>query len=186
MEELHSRGETMAEGFFAKRDQELIKRLRKDVSNEECRKALKSASGIDDEQVLQHLIDQGITPSSLVAVSLIPMVAVAWADREMSGAEETAILKSANDAGIASDSAAYELIETWLKSRPEHELLEAWKSYVAAIKSKLDAGAASQLKQSVVDRATEVAKSAGGYLGLGSKISAAEQSVIDELKSAFA
>lgn len=176
----------MAEGFFARRDRELIERLRQDISNEACQKALKAASGIDDQEVLQNLIDQGITPDSLVAVSLIPMVAVAWADREMSEAEKTAILKSANDAGIASDAAAFGVIESWLSSRPEHGLLEAWKSYVAAVNNKLDAGAANQLKESVIGRATKVAKSTGGYLGLGSKISAAEQSVLDELESTFA
>lgn len=186
MEELHSRGETMAEGFFAKRDQELIERLRKDVSNEQCREALKSASGIEDEQVLQNLIDQGISPHSLVAVSLIPLVAVAWADREMSDGEESAILKAANDAGVDSDSAAFEVVQSWLKTRPDDDLLTAWKSYVLAIKSKLDPGAAVQLKHSVINRSTEVAKSTGGYLGLGNKISAAEQSVLDDLESAFA
>jgi hypothetical protein len=186
MEELNSRAETMANGFFAKRDQELVQRLRKDLNNEQCRNALKAASGIDDDQVLQNLIDQGITPESLVTVSLIPMVTVAWADREMSGAEEEAILKAASDAGITEDSAAYGVVASWLKSRPEDELLEAWKSYIASVKSKLDAGATAQLKHSVVNRSTEVAKSTGGYLGLGSKISAAEQSVLDDLESAFA
>jgi len=185
MEELHSRGETLAESFFKKRDQELIKKLREELSSEGDRSSLKSASGIEDEAVLKGLVEQGITPESLTAVSLIPLVAVAWADRQMSDSEKTAILKAAAEAGIGADSAAYGMVESWLETRPEDDLLEAWKSYVASIKSKLDPAATGQLKHSVLTRSKDVASAAGGYLGIGNKISAAEQSVIDELKAAF-
>ena len=57
MEELHSRGESLAESFFAKRDKELIENLRKELSSEEDRTSLKAASGIEDEAVLQGLVD---------------------------------------------------------------------------------------------------------------------------------
>ena len=185
MEELHSRGESMADSFFKQRDQELMAKLREEVSNEQCQLALKAASGIEDETVLQELVENGITPETLTAVSLIPLVTVAWSDRQMADAEKTAILKAANDVGVTSESAAYSVVESWLQSRPEDELLAAWKHYIATVKSKLDPAATSQLKHSVVTRSTEVAKAAGGYLGLGSKISAVEQAVIDDLTSAF-
>ena len=185
MEELHSRGETLAESFFKQRDQELVKKLREEVTNEECQLALKAASGIEDEATLQSLIDIGISPETLTAVSLIPLVTVAWADREMADAEKTAILKAANDAGVTSESAASGVVESWLQHRPDEDLLSAWKSYISAVKNKLDPAATSQLKHSVVTRSTEIAKAAGGYLGLGSKISDAEQAVIDDLASEF-
>ena len=35
MEELHSRGESMADSFYKQRDQELLAKLREEVSNEE-------------------------------------------------------------------------------------------------------------------------------------------------------
>jgi len=184
MEELHSRGESLAESFFAKRDKELIENLRKELSSEEDRTSLKAASGIEDEAVLQGLVDQGITPETLTAVSLIPLVTVAWADREIAKSEKEAILKAASEAGVGSDSAAYGLVESWLQTRPEDGLLDAWKNYVASIKSALDPAATSQLKHAVMTRAKEVAAAAGGYLGL-KKISAAEQSVIDDLEAAF-
>ena len=185
MDELNSRGESLAESFFAKRDKELLEKLKQELSNEDDRTSLKAASGIEDDAVLQGLVDQGITPESLTAVSLIPLVAVAWADREMADSEKTAILKAATEAGVTSDSVAYSVVEGWLETRPENDLLEAWKNYVASIKSKLDPSATGQLKHSVMTRSKEVARAAGGYLGL-SKISAAEQGMIDELESAFA
>lgn len=185
MEELHSRGESLAESFFAKRDRELMEKLREELSNEQNRAALKCASGIQNDAVLQGLIDHGITPQSLAAVALIPLVVVAWADREMAPSEKDAILQAATDAGVATGSGAYEVLESWLKSRPGEDLLTAWKNYIAAIKENLDPAATSQLKHSVMTRATEVAESAGGYLGLVSKISAVEQTAIDDLKASF-
>jgi len=185
MDELNSCGEKMAESFFAKRDKELLEKLRADMSNEENRSTLKSASGIEDETVLQGLVDSGITPEALTAVSLIPLVAVAWADREMNDKEKSAILKAAADAGLTSDSEAYSVLEGWLQSKPEDFLLGTWKTYISSVKRKLDPAATSQLKISVLARSTEVAKAAGGYLGLGSKISDAEQGVLDELTAAF-
>lgn len=184
MDELNSRGESLAESFFAKRDKELLQKLKEELSNEDDRSALSAASGIEDEAVLQGLVDQGITPESLTAVSLIPLVAVAWADREMADAEKKAILQAAADAGVTSDSTAYSVVQEWLETRPESDLLDAWKNYVASIKDKLDPSATGQLKHSVMSRSKDVARAAGGYLGL-SKISAAEQTVIDELEAAF-
>jgi hypothetical protein len=184
MDELNSRGESLAESFFAKRDKELLQKLKEELSNSDDRTALKAASGIEDDAVLQGLVDQVITPESLTAVSLIPLVTVAWADREMSAAEKSAILKAAADAGVTADSAAYSVVEGWLQTRPELELLEAWKNYVDSIKSKLDPAATGQLKHSVMTRSKEVAKASGGYLGL-SKVSSAEQAAIDDLEAAF-
>jgi len=184
MDELNSCGESLAESFFKNRDRELVEKLRKDLSNEENRSTLKAASGIEDDTVLQGLLDNGITPESLTAVSLIPLVAVAWADREMSDTEKTAILKAAAEAGLTSESEAYGVLDSWLQSRPEDFLLSTWKTYISSVKRKLDPAATSQLKHSVISRSTEIAKAAGGYLGI-SKISAAEQTVIDELTAAF-
>lgn len=184
MDELNSRGESLAESFFAKRDKELLEKLKHELANEDDRSSLKAASGIQDDAVLQNLIEQGITPESLTAVSLIPLVTVAWADREMADAEKKAILDAATDAGVTTDSTAYSVVQGWLETRPQSELLEAWKSYVTSIKNNLDPSAISQLKHSVMTRSKEVARSAGGYLGL-SKISAAEQAIIDELEATF-
>ena len=184
MDELNSLGASLAESFFAKRDKELLEKLKHEWANEDDRSSLKAASGIEDDAVLQGLIEQGITPESLTAVSLIPLVAVAWADREMADSEKQAILRAAADAGVTSDSTAYEVVEGWLETRPTSDLLKAWKNYVTSIKSKLDPSATGQLKHSVMTRSKEVARASGGYLGL-SKISAAEQAVIDELEATF-
>ena len=73
-----------------------------------------------------------------------------------------------------------------MDEQPDDQLLASWTEYVGAMKSKLDADALSQLKTSIISRAQTVAESAGGYLGLGSKVSSAEERVLKTLESAFA
>ena len=65
------------------------------------------------------------------------------------------------------------------------ELLDAWKSYIAAVKESADATAFGQLKTKVLATAQTVAESAGGLLGFGNKTSDAEKKVLDDLASAF-
>jgi hypothetical protein len=182
---LHERGKAMEDRFFAEKDEKLLEQLRSELSAKESRDALESASGITDATVLDALIDCGITPESLTSVSLIPLVAVAWADDLMEDSEKEAILKAAATAGITSGTASYAMLESWLGARPGAELLDSWKAYISTLKSSLSEPAFVQLKGSVIGRAEDVAKSAGGFLGLGNKVSATEEKVLKELAAAF-
>ncbi|MGH7897068.1 MAG: hypothetical protein ACREQQ_03900, partial [Candidatus Binatia bacterium] len=87
--------------------------------------------------------------------------------------------------GIKPESAAHRLLEDWLTKRPEPRLLTTWKDYVKALSTSLDAGALGAVRQDVLGRARAVAEAAGGFLGLGSKISKAEEKTLRELEQAF-
>jgi len=186
MDDLNGLGNTMAERFFKERDKELLEKLTQEVAGDDSRDALSAASGIDDAAVLDSLIASGIGPDTIASVTLIPLVAVAWADREMEDKEREAILKAAVEAGITSGSASFSILEKWLDEKPDDQLLASWTDYVGAMKSKLDDAAVNQLKGSIVTRATTVAEAAGGYLGLGNKVSDVERKVLTQLESAFA
>ena len=185
MDELKGLADVMADRFFKERDKELLQKLKAEAEGEDARAALANVSGIDDPAALDALLDEGISLDTVAAISLIPLISVAWADREMDAKERVAILKATTDAGITEGSASYELLESWLANKPQDHLLDSWVLYVKSMKEKLDPGAMSQLKTSVLSRATEVAASAGGYLGLGNKISETEKNVIATLESAF-
>jgi len=149
-------------------------------------RALAAASGVSDTAVLDSLINSGIGPDTIASVSLIPLVAVAWADRKMEAKEREAILKAATEAGIEASSASYSIMEKWLDEQPDDQLLGAWTEYVSAMKSTLDEAAVNQLKSSIVSRAQTVAEAAGGILGLGNKVSDAERNLLAKLEEAFA
>lgn len=182
---LHDRGQALEDAFFAEKDQELLRKLKEEYSKEEKRTALSRSSGITDENLLNHLVDLNIDPTSFASFALLPLIQVAWADGKMQKAEREAILNAAESSGITKESAAYEVLESWLDESPGQELYDAWKEYAATLKSTLDAAQLTNLKNRILGRAREVAESAGGILGFGNKVSDVEAAVLDELSAAF-
>lgn len=181
---LFERGKALEDRFFSEKDKQLLDQLKAEMATEEIRHSLAAACGIENEHVLDALIANKISAESLTSVALIPLIAVAWADGQMASQERKAILQAAKDAGIESGTAAYSLLESWLNTKPQAELLQSWKSYIAAMKQTLDETTLKQLKNSVIGRAKQVANAAGGILGIGAT-SDDEAQVIAELEKAF-
>ncbi len=175
----------MEESFFADENAKLLKRLREESKDKERRDALRAVLRIDDEAVIDALVELDLYPETVVAFSLVPLIMVAWADWEIQAREREAVMKAAFDRGIVEGSTTCELLENWLLRKPEPEILETWKHYVGAIVDTMDANNRSLLRDGVLAQAKAVAEAAGGFLGFGSKISDAEQKVLDDLASAF-
>jgi hypothetical protein len=183
---LGDRRKALEEEFFAKHNQQLLRQLRETTAAKAKHEALAAASGITDAAVLAQLAAVGLSSETVAALSLVPLVEVAWADGRLDDKERGALLAAAEHAGLSKDSASYQLLEEWSRQRPSPRLLAAWKAYVAALSRMLDVQATQALKQDLLGRAREVAEAAGGFLGLGKRISSAEQAVLTELEQAFA
>ena len=182
---LSDRRSALEESFFRRRDAELVEQMKKQMSSDSQRDALAAASGIADDKMLDQLAALNLTGDTVAALSLVPLVQVAWADDKLEPGERDAVLKAATEAGLGKDSAAYKLLLGWLDSQPEPELFSAWSEYVQELVKTIAAEEADSLREGLISRAEDVAKAAGGILGLGNKVSEAEQAVIDQLKSAF-
>jgi hypothetical protein len=183
---LGDRRKALEEEFFAKQNRQLLRELQRTTAAKARQEALASASGITDSAVLEQLAAVDLSGETVAALSLVPLVEVAWADGHLDAKERSALLTAAEQAGLNKDSASYQLLDEWLREAPSPRLLEAWKAYVAALSRTLDAQATQALKQDVLGRARAVAEAAGGFLGLGSRISNAEQAMLRELEQAFA
>lgn len=179
---LGDRRKALEESFFAKESEKLREALQEKEQAQAKRQALSAASGITDDAVLEELIALDIRSDTLAALSLVPLVEVAWADGTIEDDERSAILSAAKEAGLSGESAA--LLDGWLVTRPSHEVVSAWKDYVAALASTMDAAAKDKLKQDLLGRARTVAESAGGFLGIG-KISIEEEAKLEALARAF-
>ena len=182
---LGDRRKALEEAFFAKHNAQLRQRLQEAETARVQKDTLRTVSGITDEAVLDQLIALGIHSETVAALALIPLIEVAWADGTIEAKERQAILSAAQAAGLSEGSASYQLLEGWLTNRPASTLLAAWKDYVAALTATLDAAAKMTLKQDLLGRARAVAEAAGGFLGLGEKISNAERAKLTELERAF-
>ena len=181
---LHDRGKAMEDVFFHDVDQKLMDQMKAELAADQDRTELVAATGIEDTEVINRLLDHGISAETLATVGLIPLIAVAWADDKMEPAERDAVLRAARESGIVEGNASYRLVSNWLTHRPDSEFLQTWKDYVQSLKQTLDATSLAQVQKSVITRAQRVANAAGGFLGLG-RTSAVEQQVIDDLNATF-
>lgn len=182
---LAERKKGLEEAFFAEQDAILRRRLREADEAKARHDALSSASGIKDMAVLDKLAAVGLTGETLAALSLVPLVLVAWVDGEVNERERTAALSAAEEIGLSRESPSHVLLQGWLARRPPQDLYDAWKAYAAALSAVLDPLARRALRNGMMDRARYVAEAAGGFLGLGRRVSDAEQAVLDELGRAF-
>lgn len=178
-----ARRKALEESFFTKQEAELREKMRKEAAKKSQFEALKSASGIDDEDVLHELVRLEISADDLAAVSLVPIIEVAWADGTVVK-EHKAIMQAAQDIGIEPGSSAAGLLDAWLSHRPDRALFDNWKLYTAAIASEMTDVGKQHLAEQLIGHARAVAQSAGGFLGL-SKISKEEQAILDELTQAL-
>ena len=182
---LGERKKSLEESYFAKESAKLAQKLRAKREKTAAAEGLAQVSGISDTEIIDKLAELGIAPDTWAALSLIPLVEVAWADGRVSEKERRAVLSAAEANGIAKGSAAHELLESWLGVRPDPRFLEAWGAYIVEICSNLSAAERSALESEILERAIQVGKAEGGILGLGSKLSDSERTVIDELRKAF-
>ncbi len=185
MDQGHRReGVDLEEAFFAKESARLLEQLRAKDEKEEQREMLRQVVRIKDEAFLDRLIALEIRPETAMALRLIPLVTVAWADGHMDDREREAILNAAREQGLAAEEMSRQVLRDWLESKPDVRLLNLWKDYIRHIWNKFTDDEQFQMRQNLLSAAEEVASSAGGFLGLA-KISAAEQEVIDDLKKTF-
>lgn len=176
---------SLEDSFFHAQDEKLLNEFRQQLATKELKDQLADCSGIHDQNVLDRLLELNIRPQTLAALSLVPLIEVAWADGKMPDKNRTAVLEAAERMGIAPQDDAHQLLEAWLKQRPGADLLQGWKQYVRALCDKLDAAAQERLKHDLLDRAQKIAEAAGGVLGMG-RVSAAEKAKLAELDRAFA
>lgn len=177
---LKDRGRALEEEFFARYNRKLIEELRQ----KQKREALSSVSGITHKEVLDRILALDIDHDTFAALTLVPLVEIAWADGKMDRREREATLRAAGEIGIDTDSPAYELLDHLLEQRPSLELMRTWKAYVHELCSAMQPSERDELKANVLGRARSVAEAAGGFLG-SSKISDAEHAILDELTEAF-
>src|SRR5580765_3358229 len=112
--------------------------MKEKLESQSTREELRKASGMSDDAVLDKLVALGLKANTIAALSLVPLIAVAWADGQIQDNERTAILQGAHGKGLEQGTDGYELLQTWLKQPPSDELFLAWEAYIKALASQLN------------------------------------------------
>lgn len=181
---LGDRRMALEEAFFRKENEKHLAELRAELAAKKSKEELRTASGVTDEAALDHLVELGVSGHTLAALSLVPLIHVAWADGKMDEREREAVLMAASGKGIEPDSAGHRLLAGWLARPPEPVLFDAWRAYIKELASSLVPGQRGLLKSQILAFAQTVAESAGGFLGMKS-VSAAEKAALAEIEAAF-
>lgn len=181
---LGDRKKALEEEFFRKQNERQRAALQARRKREESASALREA-GITDEAMIGRLLDLGVDAEAMVALELVPLVAVAWADGTMDDRERDAVLRAAREAGVTEDQPAFALLAGWLGEAPPPHLLETWAAYVRDLCAAMAPDARTAFREQLLGRTRAVAEAAGGFLGVFGKVSAKEQAVLGELERAF-
>ncbi|HKE16905.1 MAG TPA: hypothetical protein VKB80_18660 [Kofleriaceae bacterium] len=181
---LKERRETLEEEFFHRLQSDQIEALRGELERKDTRDQLRAACGIADDVVLDQLLALGLSGVTMTAVSMVPLVWVAWADGTVQEAERKAVLKAAHERGIDDGGAAHKLLAGWLERPPKQELFDAWGAYTRALVDTLVPSQRTQLRGQIVGMARKVAEAAGGFLGIH-RISHKEEVALRAIEAAF-
>jgi hypothetical protein len=184
-DDLNRAGRSLEDAFFARENARLLEELRAKALREERRKALRSVIQIQDEGLVDHLLELGLGPETILAVTLVPLAMVAWADGSIEPAEREAILRAASEKGVVPGTVAGQMLETWLSKPLDAQLVETWREYLKTILPALTPHEREEVRKMGLERARSIAEAAGGFLGLGS-VSSAERAVLDDLAKVLA
>ena len=176
---------SLEEAFFARENAQLLEAMRKKAAVQERRDALRQVMKKADDALLDRLLELGVSAQTILAMMLLPLARVAWADGTIDAKERAAILKAAEERDMPAGSASHELLKSWLEHKPSDSVVAAWKTYVDGMWSSLAAHQREEMRLRLLHLARGVAEATGGFLGLGSKISPAEQAVLDEIEAAL-
>jgi tellurite resistance protein len=172
--------------YFAKRDAVLIERIRASAKLGDIAHAMAEKLRLDDPALLDRIVKLGVTRDSAAAFLLAPLVEIAWADGDVSKAEQDAIVRFATARGVAPDSADMAQLLQWLKARPPHDLFASALEAIKLGLSVLPPDEAHERVTAMLHTCKEVAQAAGGIerlLSLGGTVSPHERSVLAEIRT---
>ncbi|MBA3462084.1 MAG: hypothetical protein H0T46_19145 [Deltaproteobacteria bacterium] len=181
---LEERGRALEDQFFEKENAAKLSAMKGKLDAQQSREDLRKASGMTDDAVLDKLVTLGLKSNTIAALSLVPLIAVAWADGSIQDNERTAILQGAHGKGLEQGTDGYSLLQGWLKTKPSSELMDAWEAYIKTLSASLNEEQNRLLKNQIIGFAKMVAAAAGGILGFG-KVSGDEEKILNRIEAAF-
>jgi hypothetical protein len=181
-ETLDAEEQRLGDAFFGDASDE-----RNRLSSEEraARDLIAEATGINDDALLAELAGLGIRVETLSALTLIPLIDVAWADRKMDESERAVVLAGAVSVGIELGSTSYRLLEIWTQEEQPPDLTNLWRSFTRALCKTLSGDEKKRLERNVLGRARGVAAAAGDARNSNPHVSGVEEERLAELATAF-
>lgn len=173
------------EEYFLRAEAELLEKVRARAAMEAERRAMGEHHGIEDDEILKAFQEAGYDRDTVRLLHLVPILQVAWADGEVSQAERAEVLKLVAARGIEEGSAAHAKLLSWLDAPPSAEFFERTMAILARLIEVFPEEKQTALHGEVLSAALAVASASGGFLGLGSKVSAEERALLAKFAESF-
>jgi tellurite resistance protein len=167
------------EEFFHSREQALLEKVKQRAAAQSEARRLGEVLGTRDEGILQDLQALGYTTDIIQILFAVPLIAVAWADGEVSKRERSLIQELAG-VSQSDNAAAHHQLKQWLDKKPPQDFLERSLRIISSLLKTLPPDEESDRGRELLTSATRIAEASGGFLGLGS-ISATERALIERV-----
>ncbi len=102
-----------------------------------CAAEVESRLCIHQPEVVDELIERGVSREAVMAVLMVPMLVVAWSDRRLSRHDRTMVLGAALSIVDHIGSPSLAPLGRWLERRPSRALRDAWGDYVEQLARRL-------------------------------------------------
>src|SRR4051812_10983509 len=80
---LEERGRALENQFYDKENKDKLSALKGKLDSQRSKDDLRKVSGMSDEAVLDRLVGLGLRANTIAALSLVPLIQVAWADGQV-------------------------------------------------------------------------------------------------------
>jgi hypothetical protein len=150
--------------YFRRLDEKLLEKMRERAALDEVAQALADKLRVDNRELLNRVLDLGLTRDTGTAILLAPLVQVAWAEGSVSRREREVIFEIAASRGILAGSSAQAQLEAWLERRPSDALFETALEVMKAGLGVLPVGEREERVREIVDGCKRVAEATGGGL----------------------
>jgi hypothetical protein len=171
---------TQEEAFCRDIDKLLMGRLQTQADTDEAKRRLKKMTGLTDNKLISQLAMLGVTPEGLVAMHMIPLVLIAWANQGVDEKESHYVISQAERFGIHERSEAFALVEHWLTHRPSPIFLDSWKRFIQHELHSMTSKKRQRLVDLTKEQMMAVARCSGGFLGFH-RISSNEHRLIGSM-----
>ena len=179
------RARSKEEEYFLRAEAELLEKVRVRAAKEAERRAMGEQHGVEDPEILAAFEEAGYDRHTVRILHLVPILQIAWVDGEISKAEREEILRLAAARGVDEASPAHARLLSWLDSPPSPEFFERTMTILARLIEALPEDREAAFQGEIMTSALKVASASGGFLGLGSKVSAEEKALLAHFAESF-
>jgi hypothetical protein len=169
------------EEYFARRNQELIEKLRERMERDEEVAELRGDTGLGNEALLRRLAAVGVTHETIAVLNLVPLVQVAWADGAIQPDERDLLVHAAREQGIQPDSPPDRLLQQILTFHPTDEFFDASLEFIGAVLAAMPDDHAADARQNLERLAYRVAHATGGLFGRFWNVAPEERKALSQI-----